>query len=384
MTHSSGSHNQVSANSERPFLATNSPDRAPNSLENWLGYLSVGQKITLGYVFVLGVAMLGTAIGFIIADRHQKAAYEEEEDAIEELYQIHQLKSAVFQVRTKQNHLILYMKQPVLWQEQYPQLLEYGSQARQAWAEFKVTFNNPNRRLKDTLPEKAAFAQLMQTKNNFDDYLEQTEALFKASNPQSLSPEAVGITQSLLFNFMNTPQVFTLDTFLNDITNLIEVTASEYDQAKADLRSAEKLRIQIIIASSVLSTVMATLVVLYMNWAIARPIQAVTHVAQQVTEEANFDLQAPVTTHDEIGILAASFNRLIQEVQQLLKTQKDTNEQLEVYSQILEKKVQERTRELKEKNQSLQKALEELSQTQARLVSPAKLSSEEVPHSSEP
>jgi methyl-accepting chemotaxis protein len=312
MTHPFVNPNQVSTHPHRPFVAPHSHDRAASSLGSWLGYLSVGQKITLGYVVVLGVAMLGTAIGFIIADRYQKAAYAEEEDAIEELYQIHQLKSAVFRVRTKQNHLILYMKQPVLWQEQYPQLLEYGSQARQAWTEFKVTFNNPNRRLKDTLPEKAAFAQLMQTKNNFDDYLEQTEALFKASNPQSLRPEAVGITQSLLFNFMNTPQVFTLDTFLNDITNLIEVTASEYDQAKADLRSAERLRIQIIIASLVLSTAMATLVVLYMNWAIARPIQAVTHVAQQVTEEANFDLQAPVTTHDEIGILAASFNRLIQ------------------------------------------------------------------------
>lgn len=343
-----------------------------NGMIHWLGHLKVGQKITLGYALVLSAAVLGTAIGFIIADHYQQEALEKEEDAIEELYQVYQLKSAVFRVRTKQHKLILYMEQPVLWQEKYPQLLEYVSEARQAWADFKLTFRNPNRRLKDTPREKAAYERLMRTKNGFDDYLKQSEKFFQTSNPSDLSSDAINATQSKLFNFMHNSQIFTLDNFLNEIANLVQVTAAEYNQAKTDLRSAEKLRVQIIVASLLLSIAIATLLALYMNRAIARPIQAVTHVAQQVTEASNFDLQAPVTTHDEIGILAASFNRLIQEVQQLLKTQKDTNEQLEVYSQVLEKKVRERTQELKEKNQSLQAALEELRQTQAQLVSAEK------------
>lgn len=341
-------------------------------LGSWLGHLGVGRKIILGYTLVLGTAMLGTAIGFSIADYYQKQAQLEEEDAIEELYQVYRLKSSVFRVRTKQHKLILYMDQPALWQEKYPQLLDYVSEARQAWLEFKATFRNPNRRFKDTSQEKAAFEQLMRTKNGFDDYLEQSERLFKASNPENLSPEAVDATQKELFSFMHTSPVFTLDQFLNDITDLVAVTAAEYDHAKADLRNAERLRVWIITISLLLSIAIATLLVIYLNRAIARPIQAVTHVAQQVTEESNFDLQAPVTTHDEIGILAASLNRLIQEVQQLLETQKDTNEQLEVYSQVLEKKVRERTQELKEKNQALQKALAELRHTQAQLTSTEK------------
>lgn len=44
----------------------------------------------------------------------------------------------------------------------------------------------------------------------------------------------------------------------------------------------------------------------------------VTHVAQQVTEKSNFDLQTPVRTNDEVGILANSLNSLILEVQQLI------------------------------------------------------------------
>ncbi|MBE9104512.1 HAMP domain-containing protein [Nostoc cf. edaphicum LEGE 07299] len=167
---------------------------------------------------------------------------------------------------------------------------------------------------------------------------------------------------------MHGSSVFLMDDFLNDISKLVKVTAKEYQQAKQELQTAEKLRLYIIVGSQSLSIAIATLLAIYTSRAIARPIQAVTHIAQQVTEESNFDLQAPVTTNDEVGILATSLNRLIQEVQQLIKAQKDSNEQLEVYSQILEKKVRERTQELDEKNQRLELALAKLRHTQAQVV----------------
>ncbi len=337
-------------------------------ISRWLGHLRVGQKIFLGYVFVLGTVMLGTFTGFMTADYYQKEAHEKEEDAIEELYHVYRLKVAVFRVRTKQHKLILYMEQPALWQQKYPQLLEYVDDAQQAWSEVRSIFNNSQRQAKDTDKEKAAFERLMRTKNDFDKYLEQSEELFRASNPKNLTPETINITQAKLFNFMHNSRVFTLDDFLNEITHLVDVTAAEYNQAKIDLRNVEKLRLQIIAGSLLLSVAIATLLVGYMNWAIVRPIQAATYVAQQVTEESNFDLQAPVTTHDEIGILAASLNRLIQEVQQLLKAQVDINEQLEVYSQVLEKKIREYNQELKQKDQSLHSTLEELHQIKAQLA----------------
>ncbi len=278
--------NSVSAELVNSSLPVSSNPQSSGGLGDWLGRLRVGQKISVGYGLVLSASVLGTALGFMIADHYQQQAQQEEEDAIEELYQVNHLNSAVFRVRTKQHQLILYMEQPVLWQEKYSQLVEYVFEARQAWVEFKATFRNPSRRLKDTPQEKAAFEQLMLTKTGFDDYLEESEMLFKVSNPRNRSPEAINTTQAKLFNFMYTSPVFTLDNFLNDIEHLVEVTAAEYNQAKADLRNAEKLRLQINAASLLLSVVIATLLALHMNRAIARPIQAVTHVAQQVTEES--------------------------------------------------------------------------------------------------
>lgn len=358
---------------EIAFRQSNSPLQSINSSPNtsnskyWFSHLKVGQKIGIGYAVILTIAVLGTSIGFLIADYYQRQAQKREEAAIEELYKMHQLKTSVFRVRTNQHKLILYMDQPKRWQEQYTLLLNYAEQARQVWFEFKTNYSIENPNLYDSVIEQQAVNRLLQIHKGFDTYLQQTEALFQDNNPSKLSLINIRTAQTKLFNFMHRSLIFMIDDFLDDITNLVEVIAEEYQQANWELQRAEKLRLNIILGSLSLSIAIATLLAIYTSRAIARPIQAVTHVAQQVTEESNFDLQAPVTTNDEVGILATSLNRLILEVQQLITVQNDANEQLEVYSQVLEEKVRERTQELNEKNLSLKMALEELRCTQAQL-----------------
>ncbi|MDM9384864.1 HAMP domain-containing protein [Chlorogloeopsis sp. ULAP01] len=335
----------------------------------WFSYLKVGQKIGIGYGVLLSITVLGTTIGFLMADRYQYQAHKREKAAIEKLYQVSQLKTSVFRVRTTQHQLLLYMDRPKLWQENYAELVEYVDQARQVWSEFGANYSIENIGIiYDSVREHKAVYRLLKNYKGFNAYLKRTEAFFRDNNPSKLSADEIETAQTQLFNFMHGSSVFLMDDFLDDIKNLMEVIAQEYQQSKRELLRAERLRLQIILGSLLLSIAIATLLAMYTSRAIARPIQTLTHVAQQVTGESNFDLQAPVTTNDEVGILAVSLNRLIQEVQQLIKIQKDTNEQLEVYSQALEKKVRERTRELNEKNQSLELALEELRRTQARLM----------------
>ncbi|MEH1815350.1 MAG: ATP-binding protein [Nostoc sp.] len=108
---------------------------------------------------------------------------------------------------------------------------------------------------------------------------------------------------------------------------------------------------------------------------ITRHLKAVTQVAQRVTQESNFNLQAPVTTEDEVGILAISFNQLIQQVKRLLAEQYEANQKLEFYSQRLEEKIEERTQALQQKNIALKQTLQELRLTQSQLIQNEKMSS---------
>ncbi|MGL5062675.1 MAG: ATP-binding protein, partial [Microcoleus sp.] len=62
---------------------------------------------------------------------------------------------------------------------------------------------------------------------------------------------------------------------------------------------------------------------------IAKPLQTVTTIAQRVTQDANFDLQVPVTTTDETGTLAMALNDLIQRVKLLLNEKQQRSEELQ-------------------------------------------------------
>ncbi|MBN3873561.1 sensor histidine kinase [Nostoc sp. JL33] len=122
--------------------------------------------------------------------------------------------------------------------------------------------------------------------------------------------------------------------------------SSLYDNAIAQARPT-----MIVISITSLGCVILALIIgLRISSSIAKPLQSVTEVARQVTQESNFDLQAPVTTKDEIGILATAFNHLIERVKTLL-TEKE------------------------QRSTELQQALTQLHSTQQQLVQTEKMSS---------
>ncbi|MEH2238774.1 sensor histidine kinase [Nostoc sp.] len=122
--------------------------------------------------------------------------------------------------------------------------------------------------------------------------------------------------------------------------------SSLYDNAIAQARPT-----MIAIGITSLGCVIFALIIGFsISSSIAKPLQSVTSVARQVTQESNFDLQAPVTTKDEIGILATAFNHLIERVKTLL-TEKE------------------------QRSTELQQALTQLHSTQQQLIQTEKMSS---------
>lgn len=121
--------------------------------------------------------------------------------------------------------------------------------------------------------------------------------------------------------------------------------SSLYDKASAQARPT----IVLIGIVSLGCIILGLILGLRISSSIAAPLQSLTALAQQVIQESNFDLQAPVTTKDEIGILATAFNDLIKRVKTLL-----AQEQLSI---------------------QLQQALTELHSTQQQLVQTEKMSS---------
>ncbi|HTS51431.1 MAG TPA: ATP-binding protein [Bryobacteraceae bacterium] len=64
----------------------------------------------------------------------------------------------------------------------------------------------------------------------------------------------------------------------------------------------------------VLKLLMAAILVAILQYHVARPILAIARTAQQMAESHNFGHRVPVESGDEVGVLASSFNTMVDEI----------------------------------------------------------------------
>lgn len=337
--------------------------------------LRVGQKIGLGYALALGVAVSGTIGGFRVGHHYQQQAEVHEAHARNEVELLHQLQTRVLQTRTHQQQLIPLAQDPDGFKDEYAHLLGHKEEIRGLWLELKAfvadapDFQGQGHRdtilafltSYDSVPQRYS--------QEIEDRVDQVLQLNLAR------PEDTRQAQALFLEFTNSDLALSFDGISDDLVGLIDQSYQELEGAVQAKEQAVAVAERLVITSILLSVAIAILLALLTSRAISEPIQALTYVARQATEESNFDLKATVGQDDEVGTLAHAFNQLIQAVKQLLQQQKIANETLETYSQTLESKVDERTQELNDKNLQLQQLLEELQRTQVQMVHSEKMSS---------
>ena len=110
-------------------------------------------------------------------------------------------------------------------------------------------------------------------------------------------------------------------------------------------------------------------VVLWVSTRISRPLWSLTRTANEL---ARGDFAAAenitVTSQDELGVLSHAFTQMSRQL-------KVSYDQLEDYSKTLEHKVDERTRELTQKNEQLEDTLGKLQEAQKQIIVQEKLAS---------
>jgi len=329
--------------------------------------LSVAKKIGFGYAIAIGVGVLGTFTGTFIGDYFQHQAMEVERQVDEEVELFNELKSAVLKARIYQQQFISLLEEPLDLQKEFTNFIKQADSAEEGWDElesFSKTIAGNN------LKHSTKVANFLRTYNGVQDaYFEEVNKLIKQIDALNLkSPSQIQSAQKLLLDFTNSPVALRFDAISDELSELAEAAEEDDEQADAALAKAQETRRFIVFSTNLISIVLATLLAIYTTKTITLPIIKLTHIAEETTRNSNFDLQAPVTTEDEIGILAISLNELILRVKHLLKEQAKAQEELELYNLTLEKKVKQRT-------EKLATTLKELQYTQAQLIQKEKMSS---------
>ncbi len=322
----------------------------PQRVNQWVNRLKLGQKIGYGYALALGIAVLGITTGFLVGDHYQHKAQLEKEDAAAELDLANRLKISMLIMSVEQKDSILTIQHPARWAQEYQLYRVEKANLEKTWQEFKSSQAVLRDDIAEIDGEAAIITELVETYETLTKDIQQLDVIFQQAPVQQLLPEERQALQAKTISFHHRVLLGDVSSFVENLSSFTAQATQETATAKQDLLRAEQLRLWIIVGSLMASIAIAGILAWMVSRAIAGPIRSTAEVAQKVISTADFSLQAPIMSDDEIGHLSGSLNQLIRTVSQLL-----TEQQV--------------------KNASLEQALSQIRSTQAVLIQSEKMSS---------
>lgn len=266
---------------------------------------SIGTKIIWGYGISLGIAVLGTSTGLLIGNYYQQQAKEQQQQAYHRVSLLSQLQVTMSHFRPEREFL------PVI-----------GDASR-----FEAAHDDYHHRLEQVDTLLTEIRATLAAKNTgaieaflnaFDlevrKYENDLEAILHDIEPRAIDAELMSQIEQQIADFTNGPVYLKLFRYSEELTSFVSQAEANSAEANQALVQAANLSISIIVGSMLLSILIAGWLSWEISRAISAPIQEVTAIAKQVTEQDDFSLRTPVRSQDEVGILATSLNELIQRV----------------------------------------------------------------------
>ncbi len=282
--------------------------------------MAIRNKIIYGYALTLSLALGGTTIGLFVGNYYQKKALEYRQIVSQERKLISTLQVDILYNRPAKQ-LSPHLQNPEIFRQESTKLIQRVDKIGSL-----LQKNNMS-------GKPAALEELQPLLEEYElsvrKFAQKAQTFAQKVQPLTSTPMGTAEAQTLLVELVKSPEFVDFIEFPDHLQPFSELAEQREEEAENELLKAETLRTQIIVLTSALSVAIAILLAIYISRSIARPIQSLTNVAQKVTQESNFDLQASVETKDEVSVLANSLNRLILRVKQLLEEQKEYTEQLQ-------------------------------------------------------
>lgn len=353
---------QIATATERHQLAI--PKNQPKIADFWQKLpakgTSIRRKIGFGYAIAVGITLLGTGSGLAIGDFYQHQAQQQLNHAIKQEQLLNELQRSVLYMKLNHHEFINLISKPQLFAQKRAQFETYMISINKTIAELESSEKITHlENLDNFLYTCAAIAS---------QYSQEIATVLYHADSNKLTAQQRKLKQQEIENFGTSTISLKFDVLLLEMMSFIQQSQQRQTFADISVQNARILRTQIVALSMLLSISIATILAIYTSRAIARPLETVTQIAQQASEEVNFALQVPVVTQDEVGMVAIALNRLISRVSEY-------TQELEIAHETLEKRVAERTEELSENHQQLTAALQALQERQAQLIQNEKMSS---------
>ncbi len=288
--------------------------RQKTGSKHLLSSIGIRKKIGFGYALAISIATLGVLTGRILELNYKHQIREKIEQAQEQVDLLTNLTKKVLKVSILQKELPSLINNRAILEKKISLKLssfyEVNTIVKQLESIIEIGDKSVNQNT-----DYVQLQEFIQTYvNPLEVYIEQLESLIQEI--KQIPPQTKVETSSLpsLSKITNSEIAIKLEKLSQDSEQLAIVAHQRVEQGFKDYQKVEELGIQILIGSLLLSVITGVMMAIHTSKSIASPLKVITKVAEQVTEEANFELQLPVTTDDEIGKLTVSLNELIGKV----------------------------------------------------------------------
>jgi signal transduction histidine kinase len=299
------------------------PSRGKLKASSW----RIHQKIGYGYFLAIGIGLFGSLIGLVIANYYRGQGFRQLNHAREQAQLLTDFKSAVLEAQLHSSNLVAVLEDPNRVADKKAEFRKSVEKAEKLQEQIEVFIHNSDNlaATKDNLQ-----TLLLNYESNLKSYDRQIDFVLQPRD--ELDTQAVSSVRENLLIIMRSQTATQLDELYIKLNNILQTAQQQELLRDKDLHHDKNIERLIIILSMLLSVAIAAIVAWRTSRAIAEPVIIVTQVAEQVAKKSNFDLRAPVTTEDEIGLLAKSLNRLIERVSERTKELQQAKELAETAS----------------------------------------------------
>jgi signal transduction histidine kinase len=302
------------------------PSRGKLKASSW----RIHQKIGYGYFVAIGIGFFGALTGLVIANYYRGREVRQFNQAYEQGQLLSNYRDAVVGAQLHSSNLVAVLENSQQLQTKKADFLKNVEKAKQLELKISGFIDSKPKRLAAT--SSTLQTLLLDYKNNLKAYVEQIEVVLQKIDSQPAQPQQISTARSQLLTIMRGETAMRLDQLSESLANILQTAEDQEQERQKAVEQAKVVERFIVIISMLVSVAIAAIVAWRTSRAIAEPVITVTQVAEQVARKHNFDLRAPVTTEDEIGLLAKSLNRLIERVSERTKELQQAKELAEAAS----------------------------------------------------
>ncbi len=286
----------------------------------------IHQKIGYGYFVAIGIGFFGSLVGLVIANYYRAREIGQFKHAQYQTQMLADYKDALVEVQLHGYSLAAVAKQPQKLAAEKVEFDESIRKVEDVEGEIAEFINDKPGRL--TAAEPVVQVLVREYQDSLESYTQQLNSILQQAEGKS-QPQQLSDTQQKLLELTRSQTAISLEQLGRRLNNILQNAQSQETRRARDLEFSKGIERTIVIASMLLSVAIAVVVAWRTSRAIAEPVIVVTQVAEQVARKSNFDLRAPVTTEDEIGLLAKSLNHLIERVSKRTKQLEQAKEEAE-------------------------------------------------------